>query len=219
MEERFIYTRNYYSLQLLVKEQEFVELLNSKNNLLGLVSPFIEKVKNELYNKISQNHINELSIDNKDKLDKEFFQEIQNIEIIKKIDNKDIKEHLFSISYKKLINRLFKKDGYNDEKYFVQNHIHSWIEFHLAKSIVSDNRFSTFKNLSTVIEQAEMLHDFYQYLIKIIPIGWINNDLKGWINVNSNNLPDILDTIRTYTDYFQNYEETIHKYISKTFSV
>ncbi|MCD4793957.1 MAG: hypothetical protein K8R54_12025 [Bacteroidales bacterium] len=211
MGDKNIYIRDYYFLQREKEEKDFVEFLNSNTDLFKLANPYIIQIKDFLFEKI-KNKQPTINIEISDDKDVAFLMQIKQNKAVKTIDNNKIKEHLFSLTTQKLINRLFKKDGFNDEKFIVQNHIHNWFELLLAKSIISDERFSTYNILKNVIRQAEMLHNFYNYLIENIPIKWINNDNQNWIDVDFNNLSEAIDPIIRFNDFFIQYEEALNKY-------
>ncbi len=211
MSNKNIYNRDYYFLQREKEEKGFVEFLNSNRDLFKLVNPYIIQIKEFLFEKINNNQPT-INIEISNDKDAVFSMLIKQNKAIETIDNNEIKEHLFSLTTRKIINRLFKKDGLNDEKFNVQNHIHNWFELLLAKSITSDERFSTYDTLTKVLRQAEMLQNFYNYLIENIPIEWVNNDNQNWINVDFNNLSETIDPIRSFNDYFMQYEEVLRKH-------
>lgn len=208
MREKNLYTRDYYVLQRQFEENKFIDFLNSNSDITEFAQPFIIQIKNNLYNLVEKKEV-DLKIDISNDIDNNFWKTVKGIEAIEKIDDSNIKNHLFSISINKTISRLFRKDGCNYEKYFVQNHIQSWLELLLAKSITSDERFSSFSTLKKVILQAEMLHYFYNYLAENIPTKWIEKDFQEWIVVDTENILSIIDPIYSYRDFFLHYKERI----------
>src|SRR5690606_17633944 len=111
----------------------------------------------------------------------------------------------------KFLNRIFKKDGHNNETHLIQGYIHLWLEKKLALNIVQDSRFNSLEVLKSLLDKTEMLHGFYVDLIENIPSEWVVNKKEEWINVNVS--PDkLFDTVRTYDkEFVKGYESSLSK--------
>jgi len=100
------------------------------------------------------------------------------------VNDYNIKSNLFSITFKKLFERIFKKDGYNGEKYIVQSYVQHWLERNLAILITNDIRFEPIEKQLDLLEYTELLHGFYNQFKISLPQNWIDNQRHAWVNVD-----------------------------------
>jgi hypothetical protein len=204
MNKSAFYRYDFYALERKYPELKFIEFLDMDSSLNKSIEQFIQDVTNLLY---------ELIIDGKN---------VEVTEVIlpsieEKLE-KFLKDHPLYISYKshseqnlsefvlnKFLQRIFKKDGHNNEIHFIQGYIHSWLEKKLALQIAQDSRFSSLELLKLLIDKTEMLHNFQIYIIENVPSAWILSKKKEWVEVNVS--PEkIIDYVRLYgEDYFNNY--------------
>ena len=202
----FFYQYDFYVLEQKYPENEFIRTLEEIPKLNDSIDPFIHTVIDLIFNSIKKN------------VKKETVPQIEIPEIDKIIGdilkgnirydsyfNANPKKKLSEIVFKKFLNRLFGKDGSNDEKYIIQNYIHSWLEKRLALAIVKDKRFNSVEILTALICKTEMLHSLYHYLVQNIPDSWVKENKKNWVTANIS-AENILDSVRTFdTEYFNNY--------------
>ncbi len=210
MNKEIFYKYDLYALERIYPERKFVEILEGLSKLNESIKPFISNVINLLHASIEDG------------------KNVETIEIVlpnidEELDGK-IADNPFYTSYQphseeslskfvfnKLLTRIFKKDGYNNETHVIQNYIHSWLEKKLALNIVQDSRFNSLETLKSLLDKTEMLQGFYVDLIENLPTEWVLNEKDKWVNVNVS--PDkLLDTIRTYDKEFLNgYVNSISK--------
>ena len=219
MEDRKIYSLDYYTFKKVNEERNFINLLNKNEELKKEVVPSIKSLKEQLFlaleKKESFSNFDALLI-NEEKLNSILAIQLSGNILFSKVEDKSISDNLFSNVFKKLCSRLFHKDGSNNEKYIILSYIHYWLENRLAESISNDNRFSHSSTILKVLSQTEMLHHFYSDLKSKVPKEWIDNEANEWGIVN-NDPRNILESIRTFdSDYFKDYEDKLKTLGNKT---
>ena len=214
MNQKLLYTRNYYILRKINQEQKFIDFLNQDNELIELVDFSLNKLKDKLLWVIQEKNSFdnfESLIHNETELNQKLSAKFAENEIYNIVEDKSISANLFTNVFNKLCRRIFLKDGHNDEQYDLQSYIHYWLENNLAIKIAEDNRFSALSVLFKLLEQTEMLRYFYCDLIKSIPLEWVENELEKWIK-SDENPNNVLDSIRTFDkEYFKGYESMLQK--------
>lgn len=216
-----IYTRDYYNFKRITEENNFIEQMNL-SALLALVTPFIQLVKDELYKILLNPEIpkNSLSFEfkNADKIEIE--DELQRLlgssELFTIIEDINIRKKLFTNAFIRLNEKLFDKNGLNDEKFPIETFLLSWLEDVLAKEICLDDRFNEYEIAFKLIAQTEMLHTFYTSFKKYFPFEWIEKNKTKWVNVPESP-ENLLEKIRTLDkEYFTSYLSQISGYTNYT---
>lgn len=210
MNKEFFYKYDFYVLERIYPERNFVELLEGISTLNESINPFINNVTNLLYLSIKENknvETTEIVSPNIDEELAKFLADNTLYTSYRSCSEKSLSEFVFN----KFVRRIFKKDGYNNETHVIQDYIHSWLEKKLALNIVYDSRFSSLEVLKSLLDKTEILHSFYVDLIENIPTEWVLNKKEEWVNVNVS--PDkLLDSVRTYDKEFVNgYVSSISK--------
>ncbi len=197
-----------YTLERKYPEFEFIELLNSINSLSKSIEAFIDDVTNLLYDSIVEGKIIEIKDIVLPNIADEFEKCLSNNPLYKSYKSIS-KKSLTEIVVRKFLQRLFSKDGCNDEKHIIQDYTHSWLEIKLAQHIVHDSRFCTIDLLKSLIDKTEMLFSFYHELVENIPINWVLEKKHEWVEVKVKP-ENILDSIRTYDkDYLDYYVNSL----------
>lgn len=200
MNKDIFHQYDYYVLERKYTELNFVQLLDTNSSLSKLADSFIQNVSDLLYSSIKD----EKSIDIKEIVSPNIDEELEKF----LADNSlyiSYKSHseqsLSEFVFNKFLNRIFKKDGHNNETHVIQDYVHSWLEKKLALRIIQDSRFNSLEVLKSLLEKTELLHGFYIDLIENIPSDWVLNKKEEWINVIVS--PEkLLDFIRTYDKEF-----------------
>ncbi len=209
MDKKRLYTTDYYNLRRISEEQKFIDLLNDSKELIKLITPSLDVLREALYEVIQGKEPLEdfdLLMNNENELNQILYTKLSDNKIFSSVKDESISGKLYTNAFNKLCRRIFLKDGHNDEKFIVQSYVHYWLENCLAKMISVDNRFCQLSILLKLIRQAEMLHHFYSSLKKYIPEKWITNQLKEWTKSNKNP-NNVLESIRTFDkNYFKGYE-------------
>jgi len=210
MNKEFFYTYDFYALERIYPERKFIAILEDISTLNESIKPFISNVTDLLYNSIKENKnvaFTEIVSPNIDEDLKKYLTDNQLYASYNSHSEKSLSEFVFN----KFIIRTFKQDGHNNETHVIQDYIHSWLEKKLALFIVQDSRFSSLEILKSLLDKTEMLHGFYIHLLENIPIEWVLNKKKEWVNVSIS--PEkLLDNIRTYNNEFlKGYESSLSK--------
>lgn len=206
------YTTDYYTLKRLKDGDDLIQLLNSKG-LDDSINHFLIEVVNNIYNQITNpSETVNFSFQDGIEIDEKLIEILMESDEFKRIPDPIISSKLFSDAFSKFRKRIFYKDGHNDEKYFLQNKVHQWIENTLAKIIVKDERFKSYNKLIDLIKYTELLHHFYSALKRELPIEWIDAEANDWTGLREIP-PNILNHISTFDkDYFTDYSEQIKRY-------
>jgi hypothetical protein len=207
MNKDVFYKYDFYVLERIYPERNFVEILEGIPSLDESIKPFISNVADLLHTSIKENRNVEVSEIVLPNIDKELKKYLAGNPLYTSYSGKGLSDFVFN----KFVRRIFKKDGHNNETHVIQNYIHSWLEKKLALNIVQDSRFNSLEVLKPLLDKTEILHGFYVDLIENIPTEWVLNQKEEWTNVNVS--PDkLLDTIRTYDKEFVNgYESSLSK--------
>lgn len=213
MKKEIFYKYNYYDIQRREKELKFFELL-SNSNLFEIISPSLDLLVDRIFLKVTSDEMtsdfNSLIIRGED-ANKKTWDLLSVDPNIQKIDDIHSTSCLFTNAFIKLCNRVFLKDGHNDEKLVIQTQLHEWLEEILAKKITKDNRFKHFQIITNLLDQLELLHKFYSIFVTNIPLSWIEEEPDSWLKHNYS-ITDMLDYLRPYEkDYFTDYEKEINK--------
>ncbi len=208
MEKKLFYIRDYYNLHTNQEESEINDLLNQNKTLIKQIESSLKFIIDNLYLLIidnqrvvefnsaphTENEVNEL-----------ISLVLSGNKIYDLVNDYNIKSNLFSITFKKLFERIFKKDGYNGEKYIVQSYVQHWLERNLAILITNDIRFEPIEKQLDLLEYTELLHGFYNQFKISLPQNWIDNQRHAWVNVDVS--PNyVIDSVRTFDkDYFNGY--------------
>lgn len=194
MDKEIFYKYDFYTLEQKYIEYEFVESLDRELCLHDLIEPFI-KINIEFLLTSGDNK-KEFSNINFSQIETSLSKILSQNFFYKQYCESNSEKNLFQRVLNKFVSRIFDKDGFNDEKYIIQNYIHTWLEKRLALAVVKDSRFSSVKVLLDVIEKTEMLFSFQNYLIENIPRDWIKSE-EEWTNVKVNS-ENIWSIIRTF---------------------
>ena len=213
MKKEIFYQHNYYDLSRKVKDDTVISLLNNKE-LLNLIQPYLSTLLDKIYLSITtkDNYTDfETIAKGCEPLNEKIIIILSNCEAFLKVEDQNISSNLFSSAFIKLCRRIFLKDGFNDEKYFIQTQVHEWLEYNLADAVFSDNRFKSFTIIRVLLNQLELLHHFYSSFIENFPAAWLSSEINSWTN-NDGNIINILEPLRTYEkDYFIGYVENLDK--------
>ena len=195
------YKYDFYNLEQKYSEDEFIKILDDKPLLNNAIVSFMQNLVDLLFKSNRNIQISKIALP-------QIEDDLENI--LKGIHLYDIyfesnpKNKLSDVVFNKFLSRIFSKDGFNNEQYFIQKYIHTWLEKRLAIEIVKDSRFNSVSILTSLIEKTEMLHSFYIYLIKNIPQDWVTNN-NDWSKISSTS-ENIIDNIRPFDKgYFNNY--------------
>lgn len=212
MDKKKFYTTDIHWLQQVIKKQSFVDFLNESIDLISLIAEPIEQIKEKIWSIVQERKevaFNDIILEDEEKINLCLAETLTTTPLFISITDETISAQLFSKVFNKLCGRLFHKDGHNNEEYIIQSYVHAWLENNLAKQIAQDEKFSSPAILIKLIDQTEMLHQFYGDLIKYIPSEWITSDVEEWIKMPEN-LTNILEHIRTFDkDYFKGYEQRL----------
>ena len=209
-----LYTQDYSTYKRIKNESDFILLLNNEE-LTELVHPSINNLKESLYILLcsEKKEIIPLGeIPNEDKINLLLKRILTGYKHYDSIKNYNASEELFSSAYEKFFNRLFTKDGFNDEKYLIQSYIQNWIAEQFAISITKDYRFSSFQLIRKLLRQTEILHNFYSSYEKNIPSEWVDKDMNSWI-IAPQEFTSVIDSVRRYNnEFFDGYEHQLTKW-------
>lgn len=212
MDKKKFYTTDIHWLQQVIKKQSFVDFLNESIDLISLIAEPIEQIKEKIWSIVQERKevaFNDIILEDEEKINLCLAETLTTTPLFISITDETISAQLFSKVFNKLCGRLFHKDGHNNEEYIIQSYVHAWLENNLAKQIAQDEKFSSPAILIKLIDQTEMLHQFYGDLIKYIPSEWITSDVEEWIKMPENQT-NILEHIRTFDkDYFKGYEQRL----------
>lgn len=208
MNEDIFYKYNLYTLENKYTQIKFIEFLDTHILLNKSVEIFICDIINNLYELIITGEVIDISQINLPDIEK-------NLELIliddatyisyKSISDQSLSEFVFN----KFLQRIFKKDGHNNETHSIQNYIHAWLEQKLALNIVKDSRFKSLYIIKSLIKKTEMLENFYTYLIENISGDFILVNKEELVEINISSTK-ILDSMRMYDEeYFDNYEHSL----------
>ena len=206
MNKDIFYQYDFYTLEQRYAENEIIEALDNEPALNENVGLFMQHVANFLFISIKENKNVETSNIAFPQIENDLRNALNGNSLYDDYFESNRENKLSEIVCNKFLSRIFIKDGYNDEEYIIQNHVHAWLEKKLSLQIVKDLRFNSVDILIRLIKKTEMLHHcFYVNLVKNIPQNWIKNNKEDWVNVNA--CPEhILDNIRTFdNEYFNNY--------------
>lgn len=207
MNKDVFYKYDFYVLERIYPERNFVEILEGIPSLDESIKPFISNVADLLHTSIKENRNVEVSEIVLPNIDKELKKYLAGNPLYTSYSGKGLSDFVFN----KFVRRIFKKDGHNNETHVIQNYIHSWLEKKLALNIVQDSRFNSLEVLKPLLDKTEILHGFYVDLLENIPTEWVLNQKEEWTNVNVSS-DKLLDTIRTYDKEFVNgYESSLSK--------
>ena len=207
MNKDIFYKYDFYVLERIYPERNFVESLEGISVLNESIKPFISNVADLLHTSIKENRNVEVAEIVLPNIDEELKKVLADNPLYISYSEKSLSDFVFN----KFVRRIFKKDGHNNETHVIQNYIHSWLEKKLALNIVQDSRFNSLEVLKSLLDKTEMLHGFYVDLLENIPTEWVLNQKEEWTNINVS--PDkLLDAIRTYDKEFVNgYESSLSK--------
>lgn len=210
MNKNIFYKYDFYVLERIYPERQFVEILEKISSLNEAIKPFISNVAHLLHTSIKDDKNVETAEIVLPNIDGELENNLADNSLYtsyKSHSEKSLSEFVFN----KFTRRTFKKDGHNNETHVIQDYIHSWLEKKLALNIVQDSRFSSLEVLKSLLDKTEMLHGFYVYLLENIPTEWVLSKKEEWTNVNVS--PDkLLDAIRTYDkEFIKGYESSLSK--------
>lgn len=214
MNNNKIYTQNYYNLKRRAEEDDFIDELN-RTNIPDLALPTLQNVLDRLYEEINDvvGSKSPLAFSrNEVGLNRKLEETLSKNKLYEAVKDNKITSNLFSNALLKLNNRLFEKNGVNDEGYLLQSYISYWLENNLAKALIKDVRFKSYVAITKVLYQAELLHHFYDALKDTIPYSWIDGEREAWTGVKQDQ-KNILDSIRSFDkEYFLGYEAQLVKY-------
>lgn len=210
MNKNIFYKYDFYVLERIYPERQFVEILEKISSMNEAIKPFISNVAHLLHTSIKDDKNVETAEIVLPNIDGELENNLADNSLYtsyKSHSEKSLSEFVFN----KFTRRIFKKDGHNNETHVIQDYIHSWLEKKLALNIVQDSRFSSLEVLKSLLDKTEMLHGFYVYLLENIPTEWVLSKKEEWTNVNVS--PDkLLDAIRTYDkEFIKGYESSLSK--------
>lgn len=204
MTKELFYQYDFYTLEQKYAENEFVKVLDNEPIIINAIESFIQNIVDLLFVSIKENKSIELSNVAIPQVDIDFEDLLKGDPLYDIYIESNSGNSLSEVVFNKFLGRIFKKDGFNGERYIVQNYIHAWLEKRLALEIVKDLRFNSVNILVSLIDKTEMLNIFYVCLVENIPQDWVQNN-RDWVNVNDNP-ENILDSIRTFDKpYFNNY--------------
>jgi hypothetical protein len=205
MTKDFFYQYDFYTLEQKYAETEFIKILDNEPSLSSIVGPSIQNVIDLLYTSIKENKNIEIENIAPPQIENYLKNILKGYPLYYIYFESNSKKSLSTAVFNKFLSRLFKKNGFNDEQYIIQNYLHAWLEKRFALEIVKDLRFSSIKMLTSLIKATEMLHDFYIHLINNIPEDWIQNNKKNWGNIYVSP-ENIFGDIRTFDKaFFKNY--------------
>lgn len=211
MTEEIFYQYDFYTLEQKYAENEFIKILDNEPSLDSVIDSFIKDVVGLLFTSIKDKDPKsiEISTIQLPQIETELERILKGNFFYDIYFESNSENKLSEVVLNKFLNRVFRKDGFNDEKFIIQGYIHAWLEKRLAMGIVKDPRFSSVAKLTSLIGKTEMLHRFYTYLVKNIPQDWILDNRKDWVNISVS--PErFLDSIRTFDKgYFHHYIELL----------
>lgn len=210
MNKDIFYKYDFYVLERIYPERQFVEILEKISSLNEGIKPFISNVADLLHTSIKDDKNVETAEIVLPNIDGELENNLADNPLYtsyKAHSEKSLSEFVFN----KFLRRIFKKDEHNNETHVIQDYIHSWLEKKLALNIVQDSRFNSLEVLKSLLDKTEILQDFYVDLIENLPREWVLNKKEEWVNISVS--PDkLLDSIRTYDKEFVNgYASSISK--------
>ncbi|MCL2289255.1 MAG: hypothetical protein FWC34_00910 [Bacteroidetes bacterium] len=215
MTEDIFYQYDFYTLEQRCEENKIVKILDNSVLLSNAVEPFMQNVANSLFTSIKENKNIEISKITLPEIENDLQNALTGNRLYDVYFESNPENKLSEIVCKKFLNRMFKKDGFNNEEYTIQRYVHAWLEKKLAQQIAKDLHFNSTDTLARLIRKTEMLHRFYISLVENIPQNWIKSNKKDWISVNA--CPEnIMDSIRTsdrnyinnYTDFYNSIDKT-----------
>lgn len=214
MHKELFYKYDFYVLERIYSERQFVEILENISSLNESIKPFISIIVELLYSSIKDNKKidgSEIFLPN---IDRELENNLAD-NLIYTSYKSHSKKSLSEFVFDNFLSRLLKKDGHNNETHVIQDYIHSWLVKNLIMNIVLDSRFSSLEVLKSLLDKTEILNGFYTDLIENIPKEWVLNKKEEWVNINVS--PDkLLNVVRTYDKEFVNgYENSISKVSKK----
>jgi len=214
MKKHSFYTTDYYNILKNLEKDRIFSLLDSSPELINEAKSVIAILRDELYSTlIPNNQIRESSLYNQD---------FNNIDLLTKsalkndpayinAQDQNTSSNLFTIPFRKVLDRIFKRDGFNDLKDLILDHVENWIEGKLAETISEDERFKEPDTLIKVLSKNELLDKFYWPLVNSIPQLWVTENIEEWTSINEPP-ENLLDHIRTFDkEYFQAYQEILNK--------
>lgn len=222
VDTKLFYTRDYYFIYRKNEENIFIQSLNSDSKLSALIDPYIQNLKNQVFESLTSVLIAEKQSVDVEKIyeeidsDRTFNDALHkalsdNIQY-KAIVEQDVNLKLLPSVFLKLYKRIFEKDGLNDEKYIISSYVQYWLEFLLAKSIVSDQRFKSYSIVISLIHKLEMLHNFYAYFKEMLPTDWVTSEKESWVSVHTEAEKILVGLWRFDGNYFDYQNELIDKY-------
>lgn len=221
IKKKYFHKYNLYALEQITEEEFFIELLDSIPALNEAIKPFTSQVSSYLYLLIKQGDtidVNKIKLPN---IDDDLELGLEKNLLFKKF-KATCKENLSELALSKFLNRLFKRDGLNNEKYIIVKNVQLWLEQKLALEIIKDSRFNSIKILNKLISTTHYCHRFYYFLVINYPnhlikdnwidvdvsdnnlIDFIRNDYKDFLKTKpqkNENLTKFLDKIKHFSDY------------------
>ena len=215
MTKDIFYQYDFYTLEQRYEENVIVEILDKSMLLNNAVEPFVQNVVKSLFTAINENKSIEISNIALPEIENYLQNALTGNRLYNVYFESNPPNKLSEIVCNKFLSRIFKKDGFNNEKYTIQRYVHAWLEKKLAQKVAKDLRFNSMDTLARLIRKTEILHRFYISLIENIPQNWIRDNKGDWVNVNVG-LENIMDSIRTFDrDYISNYTD-FYNSIDKT---
>ena len=208
-----LYNIDYYAARSMLRKIEFIDWINQDEALNDLITPSLVMLKDRLFKVINGEMVDsiEFTIPHEIEMNAAIAIKFMEERRFTMIDDKVISENLFTNVLRRLINNIFGRDKYNDEKYVVQTYLHNWLESKLAQIICKDDRFSKMDIVLKLINQTWALHHFYGEFEKYIPDKWISENPTEWISLGRSPRT-ILENISTFDrGYFMGYDETLSK--------
>lgn len=206
MARKIFFQQDFYTLQQRLEEDEFVDLLNQDLELEKLIAPSAIQIKDCIYEKLSGAEINIQPIAiNEEEINSSLQKKLSGTRFFDRVDTTSSGK-LYSFAVNSWSNRLFIKQPLHDSRYTVQTNVLYWLDYQVVKAIVSDDRFSSLGILLLLIEEMDVSHQFYRYLITAIPNIWIKNSEEEWTSAESK-LDNVIDSLRTYDrEYLETYK-------------
>lgn len=214
MEQHIFYTTDYYRILNNLEKERVFKILDSSTDLINEAKSVMAILRDELYSMlIPDNSIRTSSL---------YDQDFDKIDLLTKVllehdpalisaQDQNTSSNLFTIPFKKVLDKIFKRDGLNDLKDLILEHVENWIEGKLAEAISEDERFKGPGTLIKVLSKNELLDNFYWPLVNSIPQIWVNENIEEWTSINEPP-ENLLDHIRTFDkEYFQAYQQILNK--------
>ncbi|HEV8515942.1 MAG TPA: hypothetical protein VGQ59_21825, partial [Cyclobacteriaceae bacterium] len=213
MDYNLFFKYDYFRLKNIEDENEFFNVLNQDEHLVGLVDSFLSKIKEAIFNNINKKNFNVSDYaDTKTDL-QQIIKEIDRVLITHPLTPKDAQlRELVAEAFSKFEGRISQLDRMNTSQYVLQSYISLWLETRLADLISIDHRFADPLLLERLLAQTELLFTFYSKLKGAVPKAWIEKNEIEWTTL-AERPQDILKYLTTYEkEYFNDYERIISQY-------